>query len=113
MVKHAVQDHLHPPTVRFPDQPDQKLVARLQILFIRYPLNIFGRLRIIPASFRKHRTAVFYNFSIINYLSEMRVDIIIILDIIFMIRGRYENRIKINHIHAQLLQIVHFVQNAL
>ena len=48
-----------------------------------------------------------------NDHTHMRVDIVIILNIIFMIRGRHKQRIKIDHVHAQILQIVHLVEHTL
>ena len=38
---------------------------------------------------------------------------IIVLYVIFMIAGRYKNRIEIYHIYSKLFQIVQFVDNAL
>ena len=43
----------------------------------------------------------------------MRINIIIILYIILMVGWRNEKRIKIDHLYAKLLQIIHLVKNAL
>ncbi len=43
----------------------------------------------------------------------MRVNIVIILNVIFVIGGRNKKRVKINHIHAKFFQIIHLFQNSL
>ena len=43
----------------------------------------------------------------------MRIDIIVVLDIVFMIRRRDKERIKVDCIYPKPLQIIHLIQNAL
>ena len=43
----------------------------------------------------------------------MGINIIIVLNIVFMVGWGYEQRVKINYLNAQLLQVVHLVQHAL
>ena len=53
-------------------------------------------------------------FPFIRYnFSKVRINIIVILDVIFVVRGRDKKRIEIDYINSQALQIVHFVQHAL
>ena len=43
----------------------------------------------------------------------MGINIIIVLNIVFMVGRGYEQRVKIDYLNAQLLQVVHLVQYAL
>ena len=43
----------------------------------------------------------------------MGINIIIVLNIVFMVGRGYEQRVKIDHLNPQLLQVVHLVQYAL
>ena len=46
-------------------------------------------------------------------LSEMGIDIIIVLGVVFMVGGGYEEGIEINDVHPQVLQIVQSVHDSL
>ena len=53
-------------------------------------------------------------FSVIHYdLSVMRINIIIVLYIILMVRRRHEQRIKVNHLDSKILQIVQLIYDSL
>ena len=53
-------------------------------------------------------------FSVIHYdLSVMRINIIIVLYIILMVRRRHEQRIKVNHLDSKILQIVQLIHDSL
>ena len=43
----------------------------------------------------------------------MRINVVIILDVITMVGGRDEQRVEINHVNPQFLQIIHLIQHAL
>ena len=43
----------------------------------------------------------------------MRIDIIVILNIVFVVRWRYEKRIEVYNIDAEIFEIIHLVEYAL
>ena len=43
----------------------------------------------------------------------MRVNVVIILNVIFVIGGGYKQRVEINNLHAQILEIVQFIHDPL
>ena len=45
--------------------------------------------------------------------AKMGINIVIVLNIILMVGRRHKQRIEIDHIHAQFLQIIHLIKNAL
>ena len=107
MIEYAVQDDLHPALMGFLHKGDEYLIGGLQILLIRYTRDISGRLGIVQGIRRKKISGILHD------LSEMRIHIIIVLYIIFMIGGGYEDGVQINGIHAQILQVIQLVDNAL
>ena len=107
VVENAVQNDFHSTFVGLLHEMGQKLVAGFQIFRIRHTLNVFGRMGIIIIPGGQALPAV------VNDLPKMRVYGIIVLNIILMVGGRYKDGVKINYLHAQILQVVHLVQNAL
>ena len=107
MIENPIQDDLHPAFMGFLHKGDEYLIGGLQILLIRYTRDISGRLGIVQGIRRKEISGILHD------LSEMRIHIIIVLYIIFMIGGGYEDGVQINGIHAQILQVIQLVDNAL
>ena len=97
VIKHTVQNHFHAPSVRFLYHLGKKRIAGLQILLIGNTVNISGGKAVFRLSVLQQVPFIMHNFP------KMRVDIIIVLNIVFMVGGGYKQRIKINHIHAQIL----------
>ena len=107
MVKYTIQNNLHTSFMNLFYQFNKKCVAGFQILFICHPVNITTGMAIVPISRIKKFSLIFHNFSI------MGIYIIIILNVIFMIRRRYEYRIQINHFYSQILKVIQFIHNSL
>ena len=107
VIKHTVQNHLHAPVMNFLYKICKPGVASLQIFLIHYPLLIDARLPVIFSTVRQRSSPVFCD------QSQMRINVIIILGIIFMIGRRYKDRIQIQHFHSQLLQIIKLLPYAL
>ena len=80
VIKHAVQNDPHPAFVHLLHQLNEQLIARCEILRICHTANVTGRILILPFPAFQQASLIPDNLSI------MRVDKIIILDIIFMIR---------------------------
>ena len=85
----------------------KKFIAGIKIHFLGYSGNILLCLRIGLFSSRKHFSLIIYNFS------NMWVNIVIILYVIFVIGRRHKQRIKVNHLNPELFEIIHFIQHAL
>ena len=107
MIKHTIQNHLHPTTANFLQETCKPCIAGLQVFKADHPLPIHFGLPVIFSAVRQRSSPVFCN------QSQMRVNIIIILGIIFMIGRRYKDRIQIQHFHSQLLQIIKLLPYAL
>ena len=106
MIKYPVQNNLHPPAVSLLHQLNKKLIAGFQVFLSGYTIDILGRLDIILCPMGQQ-------FSLIHHdLSKMRINIVIVLNIIFMIGGGYKQRIEIDHIHSQLLKIVQLLADS-
>ena len=103
MIEHPVQDHPHPPPVHLFNQTDEQTVAGFQIADITHTLLVFRRTDIILRAIRQNLAAIRRDHTV------MRIDIIIILNIVLMVGRRYEKRIKINHINPQILQIIKLI----
>ena len=107
MVENSVEDHPHPAPVHFFHKTGKKLVARLQVPDIPGPFLIFARVDIVLRAFRQRLASVFHDPAV------MRINIIIILYVIFVIGRRYKERIEINHLDAEILQIVQLIHDTL
>ena len=82
-------------------------IACLQIASVCNSVNISCRMSIVMVTRCK-------NFSFIrNYHCNMWIYIIIILYIIFMIRRRYKQRIKVNNIYSEIFKIIQLIPYAL
>ena len=107
VVENAVQNHLHAALVRLLHQVDKQFIARLQVRLVRHTVNIPRCPHIVLVARPEQIAFVGDN------LSEMRINIVIILNIILMVRWRNKHRIQINDLHTEILQIIHLVNDAL
>ena len=72
--------------------------------------KIISRFKVMPVSCSYN---IFVFIAVGYYFSEMRVYMLIILNVIFMIAGRYKNRIQIYHFYAKVMKIIQLIHNAL
>ena len=80
MVEHTIHQHPDSPLVCFLNQAGKKGIARLQVLLIRRPRHIF-MCAVIVRIFRAHQpVCVLQNHSI------MRIDMVVVLTVILMVR---------------------------
>ena len=107
VIKHAVQDDLHPPAVNLSHKPCKKCVTGLQILLCRASYHILGRLAVIGGPALQRLSAVLHNHAV------MRINMVIILAVILVIGWRHENRVEIDDIHTQILNIIQLIPYAL
>ena len=107
MIKHTVQNDPHATPVQLFDQTDKELIRCFQVRLVRHACDIPGCIFIL-------RLPVFHQLTIIfDDLSKMRIDIIIVLNIVFVIRWRYKKRVEIDDLHTELLKIIELIQHAL
>ena len=107
VVKNPVQNYLHPPLVGFLHQTDKDLIAGLQIFLPAHPADVAHRSPVVLVPRIQLSRLFTDNFP------EMRIHVIVILAVVFMIGGRHKNRIHIDHLNSQILQIIQFVNNPL
>ena len=79
VIKHTVQYHPDSPAVRLLHHPGKKRIACLQVLPVRHPVNIPGCKPVLSLAVGKQLSLVLYD------PSEMRINIIIILYVVFVI----------------------------
>ena len=79
VVEHTVQDHFHAPAVNFFNQLNKKSVAGLQVCFVGYSFDVFRSMGIDRIPVLQSLATVAYDLSIV------RINVIIILDIVFMV----------------------------
>ena len=107
MVEHAVQDNADPALMGLLHQRAEELIRRLQVLFFSNPADIAGCLRVIIFP-------LVQDLSLVNdQLPEMRIDMVIILGVVFVIGGRHEQRVEIDRLYPQILQVVQLLPHAL
>ena len=89
MIKHTVQDQLHASFMQLFYQFDEQLIAGFQICQPRHSPDVPPGFRVIQLAFIQQPSLVFHDFPIVG------VHVIVVLDIVFVIGWRYENRIQI------------------
>ena len=107
VVKYAIYNNFHPTLVNLFNKLCKINIACLQISSVCNSVNISCRMSIVMVTRCK-------NFSFIrDYHCNMWIYIIIILYIIFMIRRRYKQRIKVNNIYSEIFKIIQLIPYAL
>ena len=103
VIEYSVQNNLHASSVRFFHYFRKKSIACLQIILIGYSVYISCGKTVLMLIVSKQLSFV------MNDPAEMRINIVIILNIILMIGRRDKQRIKIYDIHTKILQIIHLI----
>ena len=107
VVEHAVQDDLHAPAVQLAAEPGEPGIAFRQVLFVRRAQDILPGMSILMLVFLQQ--VIF----IVENDGEVRVHVVVVLGVVFMGGGRYENGVEINCLHPQALQVIQLFQHAL
>ena len=107
VVKYAVQDHADASHMRFPHEIGEQSVAGLEIGGVRHSGPVFAGLRIVFGAERKDL------LRIVHYFAKMRVNVAVILRVIFVVGWRYEDGIEVDPVNAELLQVIQLVHDAL
>ena len=96
VVKDAVQENAKTEAMCLFRKCREKTIGRLEILRVRAPLLVARRIEVVARLRREQFSAVFRNDG------EMRVDVLVILGIVLVIRGRDKERIEIDHFDAEV-----------
>ena len=107
MIKHTIQNDLHATLMSLRHHLCKKLIAGFEIFLIGHAVNISGCFTILLLIGTQKLSLVMDNFS------NMRINVVIILNIIFVIGRRNKQGIKINNINAKILQIIHLIKYTL
>ena len=107
MIEHPIQYDLHPSFVDLLYYMGEKCVACFQIRFSGSTNLIFCRLTVIRTALRQNISSVFHD------LRQMGINVIIVLNIVFVIGRGHKQRIKVDHFHSKLFQIIQFIQHPL
>ena len=103
MVKHAVQYDLHAAPVDFLDKFSKKSIAGFQVLPSRTAYHILLCFLVVSGVLIHQPAAVFHN------PSKMGVNMFIILAVVLMVGWGYENRVKVNDLHAKAFDVVQLI----
>ena len=107
MIENAVYDDPHSARVNFLYELGKVRVAFFEVFMRGYPLYISGRIAVVMLP-ELHAVV-----QIILDYRDMRVDMVVVLCVVFMVGGRNEQRVEINCLDAQILQVVELCLNAL
>ena len=107
VVEYAVQNNLHSAPMRFLHQLCKECIGSLEISLVCHALDVLGRMAVVIIVPCQRLSAVLHDLPV------MGIDIVIVLNIVFMIRRGNKEGIKVDHLYAQSLQIVQFVINTL
>ena len=107
VIEHAIQNDSHVSAVCLCHHLSKQLVAGFQIRLVSHTVDVTGSKTVLPLSVGKQIPFITDN------LSNMGINIIIILNIVFVVGRGDKQRIKINHLNSQILQVVHLIQHTL
>ena len=107
MVKHAVQYDLHAAPVDFLDKFSKKSIAGFQVLLPALRITYFFASWLSVASSSTSLPPSFHN------PSKMGVNMFIILAVVLMVGWGYENRVKVNDLHAKAFDVVQLIPDPL
>ena len=105
VVEDPVQDDLDALAVGQGDEVGEIGIGHLEILLIRNACNVLRRVGIVRIPVRNGLPAVVYNLRI------MGVDVVVVLNVVLVIRGRYEKGIEVDDLDSQALQVVELFRN--
>ena len=107
VIEHAVQDDPHVPAVQLLAETGKEIVALFQILHGGDPADIPGRIAVMLFP------GLHGELDIVHDDAKVRINMLVILGIVFMTGGGDEDGVQIEHLDAQILQIVQLIQDAL
>ena len=107
VVEHTVQNNAHAPAVQLFAEGGEEIVALLQVFHAGDPADVFRRIAVMLLP------GLHDVIQVIRDDAEMRIDMLVILTVVFMAGGGDKNRVEIKHLDAEILEIVQLVEDAL
>ena len=107
VIEHTIQNHTNPPRMGLSHQTDKQPVGGLQISLVCHPLTIFRGMPIVTVSLPQALPSVRHNLSIVG------IDGIIIRCVILVVGGRDKQRVKVDNLNTQTLEIIQFLPDSL
>ena len=107
VIENAVYYNFHPALMGLFYKLCKQKIACIKIFDISNSVYELCCFPIISNIFFQSIAPIFYNFT------KMRINIIIILNIIFVVRRRYKHWVKINNLNSKILKIIEFIPDSL
>ena len=107
MIKHTVYDHPHSPPVKLFHKFCKKRVAGCKIFRRCAAESVTGRILIRYSSLGNSLSSITDNHA------KVRINMLIILAVILVIRWGHKKWIEINHLNPQILQIIQLIPDTL
>ena len=107
VVEYTVQDDMHIPAVNLLAKGGEQGVALLQIFHAGYPADILRGIAVMLFP------GLHFMIHIIGDNAEMRIDMLIVLAVIFMAGRGDKDRIQVQGFNAQILEVIQLVQDTL
>ena len=100
VVEHTVDDDAHAAGMAGFDELDEELVAGLEVFTARGADRVAGRAGIVILPVLDEGAAVLHD------LSDMRVDVVVVLRVVLVVRRGHEKRVEVDDADAEALDIV-------
>ena len=107
VVEDTVQDNLHSPAVEFLAERGEEVIALFQVFLTGDAADIFRRISVMLFPGLHNMIHIIGNYT------EVGIDMLIVLTIVFMAGGGNKDRVEIKDLDPQILQIIQLIQNAL
>ena len=106
VIKNTVNNNPHSSGVTSHHKVPKKGITGFQVCFLGTANAVFTCLSVLRLSRKKHFSSIF------NKPPQVRIDMVIILCVIFVIGGRYEKRVKVQNLNAKVTKIVQLLPNS-
>ena len=107
MVEYAVQDHPDPAHMRLSDQIREQSVAGFEVGRVCHARLVTLRFEVVNRPSGQDLAVV------VHYFAKVRVNVVVILGIVFVIGWRNKDRIEIDDLHAEVFEIIELVHDPL
>ena len=100
VVEDAVDDDTHAAGMAGLDELDEELVAGLEVFTARGADRVAGRAGVVVLPVLDEGATVLHD------LSDMRIDVVVVLRVVLVVRRRHEKRVEVDDADAEALDIV-------
>ncbi len=100
VVEHTVDDDTHAAGMAGLDELDEELVAGLEVFTTRGADRVAGRTGVVVLPVLDEGAAVLHD------LADMRIDVVVVLRIVLVVRRRHKKRVEVDDADAEALDIV-------